>query len=187
MSPTAISFLSCQKRYGRKERWTRGACCGTLTLGPNLKAAAYHTIHTFPHRTTRRLLCRNQICQSLRLFRCKQCAVQTKSGMLYGFAGHFSFRSPWGRSKEEVCLFLGSITPQKLGGFPNSIRQIFNGYKYGRPLNTKTQTSEAFVFWKGRATQWTSFRARAEARDMEFVRTSRRRHRCGVTAKMALR
>ena len=57
----------------------------------------------------------------------------------------------WGSSKTGACLFPESITPQKLGRFPNSIRQIFNGRKYGHPLKTKTQTSEAFVLWKGRA------------------------------------
>ena len=49
---------------------------------------------------------------------------------------------------------------------------------------TKQQTSEAFAVWRGRATEWTSFRACAEARDMEFVRTSRRSDSCGLTAKM---
>ena len=44
--------------------------------------------------------------------------------------------------------------------------RVFIGVK-----DTFAQTSEAFVFWKGRATEWTSFHACAEARDMEFVRT----------------
>ena len=48
---------------------------------------------------------------------------------------------------------------------------------------TKQQTSEAFAVWRGRATEWTSFRACAEARDMEFVRTSRRSDSYSVAVK----
>ena len=72
MPPAAISFLSCQKRYERKERWMRGACCGTPALEPNLQAVTKHTMLTSPHRTTRRLFGKNQTCSSLRLSRCKQ-------------------------------------------------------------------------------------------------------------------
>ena len=34
------------------------------------------------------------------------------------------------------------------------------------------QTSEAFAFWRGRAAEWTSFRACAEAKNVELARTS---------------
>ena len=39
---------------------------------------------------------------------------------------------------------------------------------------TKQQTSAAFAVWRGRATEWTSFRARGGARDMKFARTNAR-------------
>ncbi len=41
----------------------------------------------------------------------------------------------------------------------------------GRCQRTKTQTSEAFVFWKGRAAQWTRPAACGGARDMKLART----------------
>ena len=160
-------FPLAGKDMEEKNARTRGACRGMSTSEPNLQDVTNHTIHTFRHPTTRRLFGKNQICKQLRLFRCKQSAVQSKSGTLYGFAEAFQFSALRVKSKAVACLFLGSITPQKIEYVPNSICQIFNGH----PLKTKTQTSEAFVFWKGRATQWTSFRARAEARNMEFVRT----------------
>ena len=132
MSPTAISFPSCGKRYGRKGRWMRGAFCGTPFSAPRLQAFTNHTVRTSARHTTRRLFGKNQICKQLRLFRCKQSAVQSKSGTLYGFAEAFQFSALRVKSKAVACLFLGSITPQKLGSLPNFIRQIFNGCKHSK-------------------------------------------------------
>ena len=52
----------------------------------------------------------------------------------------------------------------------------------GKTDGTKLQTSEAFAIWRGRATERTRPAACGGARDVEFVRTSRRRHSCGVAA-----
>ena len=45
----------------------------------------------------------------------------------------------------------------------------------GRCQRTKTQTSEAFVFWKGRATEWTSFRALRGSEGYEACEDAARR------------
>ena len=87
MSPTAISFPSCGKRYGRKGRWMRGAFCGTPFSAPRLQAFTNHTVRTSARHTTRRLFGKNQICKQLRLFRCKQGTVQPKSSLFYVAAG----------------------------------------------------------------------------------------------------
>ena len=41
-----------------------------------------------------------------------------------------------------------------------------------KAIKTKMQTSEAFAFWRGRAPERMSFRACAEAKDVELARTS---------------
>ena len=56
----------------------------------------------------------------------------------------------------------------------------------GKTDGTKLQTSEAFAIWRGRATERTRPAACGGARDVEFVRTSRRRHSCGVAASTAI-
>ena len=91
-------------------------------------------------------------------------------------------------------------------------RRIFLPTFSGKTDGTKLQTSEAFAIWRGRATERTRPAACGGARDcvrlqerklcaarlawpnvcrakrrLEFVRTSRRRHSCGVAESTALR
>ena len=65
---------------------------------------------------------------------------------------------------------------------PIRIQRLFLPTFSGKTDGTKLQTSEAFAIWRGRATERTRPAACGGARDVEFVRTSRRRHSCGLTA-----
>ena len=57
VSPTALSFLSQEKRQGRKECLDAvGACCGCSSGEPLIFSCYEHTKSPYWHKTTRRLL-----------------------------------------------------------------------------------------------------------------------------------
>ena len=70
---------------------------------------------------------------------------------------------------------------------PIRIQRLFLHTFSDKPDGTKLQTSEAFAIWRGRTTERTRPAACGGARNVEFVRTSRRRHSCGVAASTAVR
>ena len=69
---------------------------------------------------------------------------------------------------------------------PIRIQRLFLHTFSDKPDGTKLQTSEAFAIWRGRTTERTRPAACGGARNVEFVRTSRRRHSCGVAASTAV-
>ena len=126
--------------------------------------------------------------------------------VLHSTAACFTISLRSNDSRWERCLHAGGAVVQFCREIPVCWPQCFStgffcGLRYNpiriqrlflhtfsdKPDGTKLQTSEAFAIWRGRTTERRRPAACGGARNVEFVRTNRRRHSCGVAASTAVR